>query len=488
MKAEKEKDKSTKNKVLTNEKTKSPKDISKKGKDNLLTKDFNFDNLIKKDENGKTLLFNRRNMYILGALIPLIIAIINCIYINNATSLILGLRLILATVFMEYMFFNLFKDDKDYMNIIGLICSLGYGISNYFIGQLYNAVPIDGIVLLPIIYLTFNRVIKGKKSIAFVLFMFITFLIDSRDGISISLFLILSLLFINFSQEAYNKSKVFNLIIHIILALLSGTYFIISDIGNDCIFFKYSFGELKFDYNFFDGIYSLIPSNRFIMVMAYSSLVAIILMINYFLSNKESILNRIFSIVVLGIYFTALICPNIAYFTNGFVYDDSVKSYSAYILIFMISTMAYKGFKYVYNNGYLKIIISTIIPLILVSLSTLWSTVFSKIDPLVLSIDILVLIGATLIFYKRNSLRDYGVSLVLLIITIVEISINFFIRIKYYNQSTFSFDDYKNIFNNKFNDFQYFNVWSVIGIILSTVAIIIIAIYTGAKKKVDKND
>ena len=89
-----------------------------------------------------------------------------------AFSIIIGLKVIFASITMQHYLNKTFKKN----NFITMIFGLLYALSGYFCAYYWNIMWLDGMVFLPIIMLGINKIIEEEKPILILLVLLLCFL------------------------------------------------------------------------------------------------------------------------------------------------------------------------------------------------------------------------------------------------------------------------------------------------------------------------
>lgn len=278
------------------------------------------------------------------------------------------------------------KDDEKY-SLKKLIFAILYSLSSFMIVNCHHIMWMDSYILLPLIILGEDKILEGKSSKTYIIFLSLAILINYYIGYMLCLFVLLYFLKQSFILKNKNKKIYIKFVISSLLsaligsvvilpalfALLSGrahTFSLASLIG----YSKFTLFSIPFNLN--PASYLVIDNFMDGSALIYSSLAVVVLNVIFYFNKDFSIRNKIATLA-----FTLFFVISFSFYLFDFSWNLFQEPiwYShryAFVFVFFLITTAYESLMHIKRvniSSKTKIVIITIFVLLTLA-SFSWKT------------------------------------------------------------------------------------------------------------------
>lgn len=340
------------------------------------------------------------------------------------------------------------------ISIIRIILSISYAYMGYVVFYAWNISWLDGVFLLPILYVSLDKFLKGGKPYLYVFSLAIAiisnFYIGYMLGIASGLFY-LKYVFLN-SDDLINTLK--NTFMKYILFTFIG-------VGISCFLLIPAFLGLpktrslsiievfknmsmnckpsEILSGLFSGQINSLDTN---LPLIYCGIIPVLLVVVYFLNKKIYIKEKIVEGLMLGTLFLSFSNSFINIIWHGFSQNVSFNYRYSFIFSFIFLVVAYKGYNSIESLGKddkLNILVKSFIVVVLGIIFVL-ENAYGKNNYMLMMFDIACLLFVVVLFCYKN-LKINGQAF-LIFISVGSIIINNYALINTYIQDDFT--SYKN--------------------------------------------
>lgn len=372
----------------------------------------NFYNYLSSPFNITMFLFNREN-------------------IVTAFSIIIALKIIIASSIMTYFlnkFFNKYS-------ITTTIFGLAYAFSSYFVAFYWNIMWLDSLVFLPLIILGIKKLIDEDKINLYILSLFLSILANYFITYMICLFACLFfIIYIIFKNDISRKELLKKILLFTLSSLIAGglacfmllpyvsSLNTISATGDSFTFYKtFNFNPLYFLANHFSLTDSIVFSSQDYYIPNISSgiIIFILLIVYYFNGNIKLKYKIMATIFILFLFFSFLYVP-LDFIWHGFHTPNDLPFRFSFIYVFIINIIAFYSLDKI---DFLKIRYAILTFLIL--LATLFYLLhINFLNRFKVEINILFLLISLIIFIIYKFKHNSNVKYILLFIICIDIILN----------------------------------------------------------------
>lgn len=269
------------------------------------------------------------------------------------------------------MFYYLDKQTK-LSNFNKLLFSISYSLMIYNITYFFCIMWLDIIILAPLVILGLDKILENKKSILYIIFLFLSIVSNYYMAYMLCIFCVIYLMYKLFVMYNLKKDKkiikeiILKFIIHSLLAGLLATFMILPVLNE--ITHVYREDVISNNYSFFNnfkfllrsiGLFNYNSSIRYSYIYIFPGFYVFTILINYLIYVKDS--DKKYIIGVLLIFIVSALVPQLNCVWHCFTNPMLFKNRFAFLLpLFLIITLSKKidNFKILSTN---QIIIISII-------------------------------------------------------------------------------------------------------------------------------
>lgn len=340
------------------------------GKNSLLTVDFYYqygpllNELMDRIKVGSSFLFSFNNglgipfftnfLNYLSSPFNIILFIFKQENILISFSIIIGLKACVASATIAYYIKKTFDKDNIFICIFGVL----YAFSSYFAAYYWNLMWLDGMVLLPIVFLGINRLIKKGKIelyvISLILMLFSNYFIGYMICIGSVLYFIAYLIITNkFNIKFYLKKSLLFGFASLLAGAISAVFLIpmfysLKNISATGDVFRFSslfnFNFLYLIPNSLSGIIPTVFSNGTSTTPIPNiacGIIPLVLTICLFFNNKIKIKTKIVLFISLLIFILSFNLKPLDFIWHGFHVPNDLPYRYSFIYIFIIIVIGY---------------------------------------------------------------------------------------------------------------------------------------------------
>lgn len=401
-------------------------------------KNFNYYNYTFMNFLGNPSMFNF--VYYLASPFNLIALLFNNYKLMYLSVIII--KLIIAAI-SAYHYFS--KYDKK----LGIIASICYVYSGWFLAYYFNIMWLDGFMMFPLLVIGVQNVLKNNP-IIYILTLSYIYISNFYIGYMLSFFVLIYYLFklITMKEKYYYKIKNFVSMIFYTCLIIGITFFHIYNVYNIILKNKlvtYSYDNPLILKDFITSLFSGNVNALFVNIKDYAniciSVIALMGALSYFfnknINKKEKRLNLCLLIIMLIILFS----PKINYIIAGFTVPAGMPLRYTFIISFFLISLALKNHMKE-NISYPNYII------LIVYTSLLLYSYFTKLINLNIFIlnSIMIIIYLIYLIFNKKRFSKILISTAIIIECIIALNIN----LKGTNEITQS-----NFYNSSYS-FSYF--------------------------------
>ena len=360
--------------------------------------------------------------------------------IYMATLIIILLK-ISTSGFTMYKYFDYKFNEKN--KWIYLMFSTAYALSGYVIGYYFHVMWLDGIYMLPLVFIGIEKILKNNNPLYYAIALFYTVITNFYIGFMICIGSVIYFMYELIINKDYHKDKknvLKSIITFSLTSLFSGlaTFFIVypafvsimsSSKGGVNIFKinpRFSWNLLIIISRMTIGYQNVNGILNHHHPLIYCGVVMIPLLILYFINNKIEIKEKIASLLVILIFIISFRFNILNYIWHGFNVPLCYNQRYSFILIFFILIWSYKSLKNInsINNKVFKYL-ALVLPILSILIFFFEKTNLKIIYLIVSNVIYLIYI---LILYILNN-KEYKVYFnkvlfSLFILTILELFLN----------------------------------------------------------------
>lgn len=359
-------------------------------------------------------------------------------HIVMAYSVIIGLKVIVATCTMSFYLKKSFNRSGALAATFGLL----YALSGYFCAYYWNIMWLDGIVFLPIIMYGINRIIDDKKPLTYILSLSIMLFANYFIAYMICIFSVFYFLgyFIYRSDfKIKNTLKTFILFgVSSILAaglvsfMLLPLFYSLPSISATSGSFptpESQFSVFNYIFNHISGVNrTVFASDMLTLPNVYPGLLTIASITFLFANKKINIKFKIICVITLLTFFFIFNISTFDYIMHAFHVPNDLPWRYSFLYVFVLVTIGYYSFSRIKDTSLINISISFAIVFLLIMLSTKFE--FKNIDEkraIFCMILVIVYYSLSLAIYmfKKPDYKILGVIMIAVVFeTVMSININ----------------------------------------------------------------
>lgn len=316
------------------------------------------------------------------------------------------------------------------ISFIQITCSLAYGLCGYVLAYGHNIMWLDGLIMLPLIAVSIERLSSGKRIWQYVALLAITIVCNFYFAFYICIFALIYFILENRAswREFWKKSVIFA-VASLIAAMLSGVVLVpaayvvmnaVPSVRSISIPGTIQWGQIG---EYISSFYSL-KEIRCVELFSNNSFcgsLAILLLMLFMTSKAVDIKTRVKFIIAIGVLVLALNYLPLNYAFHGFTMTHGLGNRFAFILTFLLVTAAYMVIMNMDSLKTKNVVISIIITIAIFVVSILDNRDMSTPLGYVIFLMSSVLVVVMLIFWRRNSVKLVTVITMMCVIWCAEL-------------------------------------------------------------------
>lgn len=351
--------------------------------------------------------------------------------IVTAFSIIIALKIIVASTIMAYFLKNFFNKNSIATTIFGL----AYGFSSYFVAFYWNIMWLDSLVILPLVVLGIKKLIDEDKINLYILSLFLGIISNYFISYMICIFSCLFfIVYIIFKDDITRKGLIKKILLFTISSLIAGglTAFMlipyvtslstISATGDSFTFYKtFNFNIIDFFANHISLVDSVVFSSQdHFLPNVSSGIIVFSLFIAFFFNSDIKVKHKFMAAILILFLIISFIYVPLDFIWHGFHTPNDLPFRYSFIYVFSLNTIAFYSFTKIDK---LRIRYSLIIFIGLISF-VFYLSKTGFITQFAYNVNILFLFISLIIFiiYKLNK-NDIG-KYILLFLIFIDIILN----------------------------------------------------------------
>ena len=297
-----------------------------------------------------------------------------------AFSIIIGLKVVFASVTMQHYLNKTFKKN----NFITVIFGLLYALSGYFCAYYWNIMWLDGMVFLPIIMLGINKIIEQEKPNTYIISLALMLFANYFIGYMICIFSVIYFLGLFWYKNNFKlKNVVRKFLMFFISSLLAGglvafillpLFYSMSTISATGDLFpsaSSSFSITNFIFNHITGVSrTVFASDILPLPNVYPGLISLVLIVLLFLNKNVNIRFKILSVIAILFFFFSFNITTLDFIWHAFHVPNDLPWRYSFIYIFVLITIAYYSFSKIKDVSLFRLCISFAVIMLVVLLAS----------------------------------------------------------------------------------------------------------------------
>ena len=297
-----------------------------------------------------------------------------------AFSIIIGLKVVFASVTMQHYLNKTFKKN----NFITVIFGLLYALSGYFCAYYWNIMWLDGMVFLPIIMLGINKIIEQEKPNTYIISLALMLFANYFIGYMICIFSVIYFLGLFWYKNNFKlKNVVRKFLMFFISSLLAGglvafillpLFYSMSTISATGDLFpsaSSSFSITDFIFNHITGVSrTVFASDILPLPNVYPGLISLVLIVLLFLNKNVNIRFKILSVIAILFFFFSFNITTLDFIWHAFHVPNDLPWRYSFIYIFVLITIAYYSFSKIKDVSLFRLCISFAVIMLVVLLAS----------------------------------------------------------------------------------------------------------------------
>lgn len=395
--------------------------------------------------------------YYLSSPLNLLLYFIPKNYTLNFISILIFIKIGMCGLTMFFYLKHSNKND----NIVNLTFSLCYALMNFNILYYFNIMWLDVIFMTPIVLYGIDKFIKDEKILVYILSLFYCIISQYYMAYILCIF---AVIYFFYKSYLYNKLNIkifvkfaFISLIPVIfsLFLLIPMFMNLLNIYRDNNMYSYS--KIKTLFHLFTSL----GINKFGIKMDYSypiiycGLINLILLINFFINNKDK-KEKISVLVVILIFITSLFSTGLIYIWHGFSYPVGLLHRFSFLFSLFIIIVSSNYFNFYTKFSIKQIIIVCISYILILFVGYIGS---KKSDFVIIILNIVFLLFNIKILNIYSEYKHTINKISLLLIVSLELFINIKVSPFFIDESLMK--NYKsNLSNDRFELYKKFENFS----------------------------
>lgn len=318
-------------------------------------------------------------------------------------------------------------------SFIQITCSLAYGLCGYVLAYGHNIMWLDGLIMLPLIAVSIERLSSGKRTWQYVALLAITIVCNFYFAFYICICALIYFILENRTSwsEFCKKSAIFAMA-SLIAAMLSGVVLVpavyvvtnaVPSVRSISIPGTIQWGQIG---EYISSFYSLkeIRCVELFCNNSFCGSLVILLLMLFVTSKAVDIKTRVKYIIAIGVLVLALNYLPLNYVFHGFTMTHGLGNRFAFILTFLLVTAAYMVIMNMDNLQLKNVVISIIITIAIFAVSILDNRDMSTPLGYVIFLMSSAFVVVMLIFWCRNSVKLVTVLTMMCVIWCAELGGN----------------------------------------------------------------
>lgn len=315
-------------------------------------------------------------------------------------------------------------------SFIQITCSLAYGLCGYVLAYGHNIMWLDGLIMLPLIAVSIERLSSGKGTWQYVALLAITIVCNFYFAFYICIFALIYFILENRAswREFWKKSAIFA-VTSLIAVMLSGVVLVpaayvvmnaVPSVRSISIPGTIQWGRIGEYISSFYPLKEIRCVELFCNNSFCGSLVILLLML-FVTSKAVDVKTRVKYIIAIGVLVLALNYLPLNYVFHGFTMTHGLGNRFAFILTFLLVTAAYMVIMNMDSLQLKNVVISIIITIAIFAVSILDNRDMSTPLGYVIFLMSSVFVVVMLIFWRRNSVKLVTVLTMMCVIWCAEL-------------------------------------------------------------------
>lgn len=333
------------------------------------------------------------------------------------------------------------------INLPVLAFSLIYSFSNYMLGPGFNVTLLGSVMIFPLLILGLEKLIYENKKKLYVAMYSLTFMLNFRIGIIVSIFILLYLFVMEYRNKKHILTVVKNKILCDTIVLFVAAAFIFNNIFS--IFWTNDITNLDsmdIPVSIFDVIKMMTtgikPANILLAgnnIYMYCGIVTLLFTLLFAFNDNIKLSIRIKFTVLYSLLFCGFIILPLNTLLNGFIYFDGLLSIFAFTFIFISIYISYIELKFINGQSTARLGIPAIITAILVISSLFLCESYDTPSTFMKSIEFIFFYSIILIIYSNKSLTKWLLNICISLLIIIEVLISYFPGMKMLSWYTYPY-------------------------------------------------
>lgn len=368
-------------------------------------------------------------------------------------SIIIMLKIVLASTSMSYYFTNR-KDGND--SIINVALSVSYSLSGFICGYYYNIMWLDAIVILPILVLGLERLIYDKKPIMYIICLVLSMLCNFYMAFMSCIFItiwFIKILITDLVCEKKWKEAIRCFVSFIIYSVLSA--------GTSAIFLIPAYLSLQetnasndtaFSTMWYGNIFSLLSRHIFltrpIQISIWSGLgnvycgMIVIIMFFVFVMSSIKLRYKIADLILVVFMVISMNNTYLNFVWHGFHNQNNIPNRFSVFYIFallVIASNVFDNLKFDVNRKIIAIAVAFVFPIVCFVFVD-FDGMISSSRMILISMCLVIIYGVFLILGDVYPQKKKALTIGITSLIILEIGVNSFVTIGYNdlnNEQTF---------------------------------------------------
>ena len=246
--------------------------------------------------------------------------------------------------------------DSEISSSQNVLFSCMYALMSYVFTYSIILIWIDCVMILPLLAICVDKIVAGKKSIAFIFLFSLSLINDYYISFMISIFLFLYAVYkLSEQQPGYPNAlkRLLSLLIHGVLSVGIAAFYLIP------VIYDLIRGKLSENVNFSTGLFvknNIIDIARMHLPSVYSNLgsnqppyifcggLAIVLTLVWLIIGKENLKNRIVAMIIIAFYYCSFLIGPMDRIWHGFRDPIGFSCRYSFTFVFFMIVFSIKGF------------------------------------------------------------------------------------------------------------------------------------------------
>ena len=351
--------------------------------------------------------------------------------IVTAFSIIIALKVIVASSVMSYFLKKFFNKNNLFITIFGLT----YGFSSYFVAFYWNIMWLDSLIFLPLVILGIKKLIDEDKINLYILSLFLSIIANYFISYMICIFsCIFFLIYIIFKDDISRKDLIKKILWFILSSLIAGglagfmllpfvsSLSSISATGDTFALDKtFNFNIIYFLANHFSLVDSIVfASQDYYIPNISSGILIFLLVIAFYFNSGIKLKHKIMATIVLLFLIGSFIYVPADFIWHGFHTPNDLPFRYSFIYVFVINIIAFYS---VSKIDKLKIRYSIVI-FILINVFLIYLNHVKFLTKFGFDFNMLLLITSLLMFIHYKLKNNDTYKYIMLFIVCIDIIFN----------------------------------------------------------------